>query len=128
MVRCPYDTKQKDMILAVVRKENHEFTIKDIYAKIDDIGLTTVYRTVLKLLNEGYLSKRIGKDNVIYYQYLVKCNHDNHFYLKCDICGNLMHIDCDCIKELSDHIFTEHHFIPNRERIIISGVCKKCKK
>ena len=127
-MRSSYDTKQKEMILDVIKKEKHEFTVKDIYEKIDNIGLTTVYRMVLKLVNEGYLSKSVGKDNVTYYQYLEKCMEDNHFYLKCDICGNLMHIDCDCIKELSNHIFVKHHFTPNRERIIISGVCEKCKK
>ena len=127
-MRSSYDTKQKEMILDVIKKEKHEFTVKEIYEKIDGIGLTTIYRMVLKLVDEGYLSKTIGKGNVTYYQYLEKCMEDNHFYLKCDICGNLMHIDCDCIKELSNHILVNHHFTPNKERIIISGVCEKCKK
>ena len=62
-----------------------------------------------------------------YYQYLGKCNHENHFYLKCDKCGEMKHIDCDCILELSEHIHKEHKFIPNKEKIIINGICNKCK-
>ena len=52
--------------------------------------------------------------------------HENHFYLKCNNCGNMIHIDCDCIGDLTDHIYKEHKFIPTKEHIIISGLCEKC--
>ena len=122
-----YSTKQKDIILNVIEKQKHEFTIKDIYNEISDrVGLTTIYRLVDKLVDENVLNKYISKDNVTYYQYLKKCDEDNHFYLKCDKCGDLVHIDCDCIKDLSNHILKEHKFKPNKDKIIINGMCNKC--
>ena len=123
-----YNTKQKDLILNVIKKEKKEFTIKDIYSKLDGIGLTTIYRLVDKLVDEGRISKTIGKDNQTYYQYLEECNEDNHFYLKCDNCGSMIHIDCDCIGDLSKHISDEHNFKLNENNIIINGICKKCNK
>jgi Fe2+ or Zn2+ uptake regulation protein len=77
-----YNTKQKDLILNVIKKEKKEFTIKDIYSKLDGIGLTTIYRLVDKLVEDKVLNKSISKDNITYYQYLEKCEHENHFYLK----------------------------------------------
>lgn len=125
----PYNTKQKDIILDIIKKEKKEFTVKDIYDKVKNkTGLTTVYRLVDKLVDEGRLSKNISKDNVTYYQYLEECNHDNHFYLKCESCGNMIHVDCDCIGDLTKHIFNEHKFNLSHDHIIINGLCSNCSK
>ena len=124
-----YNTKQKDKILSVIKNIKNEFTIKDIYEKLEgQIGLTTIYRYIDKLVNDGIVNKTISDDNVTYYQYLEKCDHDNHFYLKCEICKDMKHIDCDCINELYNHIKDEHSFKLNKEKIIINGICKKCLK
>lgn len=124
-----YNTKQKDVILNAIKHQRQEFTINDIYNQIKDkAGLTTIYRLVDKLVLDGRLSKYIGKDNTTYYQYLEECDEDNHFYLKCEYCGDMVHIDCDCIEDLSSHIFKKHKFKPNKEHIIINGICEKCIK
>ena len=124
-----YNTKQKDLILNSIKNQKQEFTIKDIYNIVKkETGLTTIYRLVDKLVQDGRLSKYIGKDNSTYYQYLEECNKENHFYLKCDKCGKIVHIDCNCIEEMTSHIFKKHKFKPNREQVIINGICKDCIK
>ena len=37
-----YNTKQKNNILDLIKSENKGFTIKDIYNKLDNVGLTTI--------------------------------------------------------------------------------------
>ena len=124
-----YSTKQKNKIIDVIKKQKGEFTIKDIYNNIkDDVGLTTIYRLVDKLIKEGSLIKNISEDNITYYQYLAKCMEENHFYLKCDKCGKVIHIDCDCISDLSKHILNDHKFTLSKEHIFINGICNKCIK
>ena len=124
-----YNTKQKDLILSVIKKHEHEFTVKDIYNEVkNETGLTTIYRLVDKLSLEGHLNRRISNENVVYYQYLEQCNSDEHFYLKCDSCGLLMHVDCSCINDLSNHLYKEHDFVLNKENIVINGLCKNCRK
>ena len=123
-----YNTKQKGNILNTIKSFNHEFTVKELHDKLDSIGLTTVYRLVDKLVEEGTIKKTIGKDNNTYYQYLGVCEHKNHFYLKCEKCSKLEHVDCDCIINLWDHINKEHGFNPSNDQIIIGGICKKCNK
>lgn len=123
-----YNTKQKELILSIIKKKKHEFRVKDLYNDLNkEIGLTTIYRQIDKLVNEGRINKNINKDNITYYQYLEECNKKNHFYLKCDKCGNMTHIDCDCIEQLSNHIVKEHQFNLNKDCIIINGICKRCK-
>ena len=122
-----YNTKQKDLILKIIKKQQKEFTIKDIYNELNKkVGLTTIYRLVDKLIDENILNKYISRDNITHYQYLKECEEENHFYLKCDKCGELVHIDCDCIGDLSNHIIKKHKFKPNKDHIIITGYCEKC--
>ena len=124
-----YKTKQKDLILDVVKKKNNEFTIKDIYDDLhSQVGLTTIYRFIDKLVSDNLVTKIIDENNITYYQYLEKCEEDNHFYLKCENCKEIKHIDCDCIKQLYNHINNEHRFKLNKEKIIINGICSKCNK
>ena len=124
-----YNTKQKDLILDIIKNKKTSFTIKDIYNDLNkEVGLTTIYRFIEKLEKDNLVTKEINEDNITYYQYLERCNHDNHFYLKCEKCKNVIHIDCDCINELYNHIKNEHEFKLNKEKIIINGICKKCIK
>ena len=124
-----YNTKQKELILDIIKKQKKEFTVKDIYSEIKSkTGLTTVYRLIDKLVKEKVITKTIDKDNKTKYQYLEKCEEENHFYLKCNNCKTMQHVDCDCIKDLSNHILKNHKFLPDNENIIINGICKKCQK
>ena len=123
-----YNTKQKDKILDTIKKHKSEFTIKDIYKELnEEVGLTTIYRMIDRLVIDKVVNKYIGIDNITYYQYLEECDKDNHFFLKCDTCGNIEHVDCDCIEDLSTHIEKNHKFFL-KDNIIINGVCKKCMK
>ena len=129
IMRTVYSTKQKEKILDRIKRQEQEFTIKSLYEGLEkEIGLTTIYRFIDKMLEEGTLKKITGKGTQVFYQYLKKCPKENHFYLKCDQCGEMIHVDCDCIKELSSHIDKEHSFQLKEENIMIKGTCKKCLK
>jgi len=123
-----YETKQKDLILDVIKKQKKEFLIKDIYKELkDQVGLTTIYRLIEKLEEDNLINKTIKPNNTTYYEYIEKCEEDNHFYLKCNKCGTLTHVDCDCINDLYNHVYKEHDFTLDKEKIIIKGICKNCK-
>ena len=124
-----YNTKQKELILNIIKKQQKEFTVKDIYNELNNkTGLTTVYRLIDRLVDDNIIKKTIGKDNKTKYQYLEKCEEENHFYLKCNKCNIIQHVDCDCIKDLSNHILKNHEFNAEKENIIINGICKNCQK
>ncbi len=129
MSRGNYHTKQKKVIYDLIENMNCAFTVKDIYQKVSsDISSATVYRFIDQLVSDGVLSKYEGKDHSIYYQYIKHCDCLNHVYLRCDKCGSLVHVECDFMEELSEHIFYHHQFFPNKDHIIINGICKNCLK
>lgn len=123
-----YSTKQRHIILAKIKEQSKSFTAKELYESLGGkIGLTTIYRTIEKLSNEGVLLKTT-RDNTAEYQYLAPCDEEDHFFLKCERCGALEHIDCKKIHGLTKHIIKEHHFRPIKAHIVIDGLCAKCSK
>ncbi len=123
-----YNTKQKDLVINEIKKHK-DFAINDIYDALKGkVGLTTIYRQIDKMIKEGTINKFVGKDNITYYQYLEECDKENHFFLKCEVCGDVEHVDCDCINELSEHILDNHNFKLDKNNLIINGVCDKCSK
>ena len=121
-----YHTKQKDIILDIIKKENSRFRVDDIYKKTSGVGLTTVYRYINTLVDNGIIKKEIDNDNQVYYYYLSECTCINHVYLKCDKCGKIIHVDCDYIDKVYKHILEEHKFITNMKDLVISGRCQDC--
>lgn len=123
-----YKTKQKEEILDIIKQQKNDFSIQDIYNELNHkVGLTTIYRYIDKLLNEKRLNKYISNNNTAYYQYLEKCEEENHFYLRCEKCKELIHIDCNCVNDLFKHIKNKHNFKANNENVIVNGICSKCK-
>ena len=128
MTRGNYNTKQKSNILNIISNMRSQFTVKDVYALVsNNTSLTTIYRFIDRLVNDGVIEKIIGSDGDTYYQYMEKCDC-NHFYLRCDVCGKLEHVECSFVEELEKHIKNDHKFYLNREHIIMNGICRDCYK
>lgn len=127
MLRSKYNTKNKEELLKIIKTQKKDFTISDIHKENKNIGLTTIYRYVDELIEDGRIEKIVDENKKTKYQYLEKCQNKNHFYLKCNTCGRVTHIDCECIEELSNHILNKHHFLTDQKNIIIKGTCQNCK-
>ena len=57
-----YNTKQKEMIRSIIEEQLNEFTVKDIHEGLKEtVGLTTIYRVIDKMVEEGHLKKTISK-------------------------------------------------------------------
>jgi Fur family ferric uptake transcriptional regulator len=122
-----YNTKQRQKILDLIQSQGVDFTAKDLYESAGhEIGLTTIYRCIESLEAEGIILRLSQENNTARYQYVEPCKHSDHFYLKCDRCGKLTHIDCEKTAGLTEHIAKEHHFLPTDTHIIISGHCASC--
>lgn len=131
IMRTKYKTNNKENILKYIKSLNKSFCVKDLYELMinnnENIGLTTIYRYLDELCKKELLKKNVNDDNIVMYQYLEECNHDNHFNLQCRVCGKLYHVDCDCIKDICAHLNKKHNFIIDTKNILIPGVCDNCK-
>ena len=126
-----YRTKQRDAVVDILRKNGDKhITVDEILLQAgESVGRTTVYRCLEKLEKEGKVRKYLagGKESSCY-QYIgedTPCNE--HFHLKCEQCGKLLHIECEHLSTLADHIDAEHGFSINGLKTVLYGVCDGCK-
>lgn len=127
-----YKTKQKSCILDCIMKHTDSYvTIQQISDYLDEmgdkVGLTTIYRNLDRLVEEKQIAK-VSIDGISGTCYKVLSEQDEKvlFYLKCETCGKLVHIDCPELEHLYHHLSEEHHIEINPGKTMFYGKCEKC--
>ena len=130
-----YKTKQRRAILdfLIENKESH-VTVSRISDHLREegtqVGVTTIYRHLDKLLEQGLVRKyTVDGSTSACFQYsdpMDACSE--HFHLKCERCGKLMHLSCDHVAEMCGHIYEQHGFRINLCRTVLYGICEECLK
>ncbi|MDR2537861.1 MAG: transcriptional repressor [Treponema sp.] len=93
------------------------------------IGQTTIYRQLEKLVSLGSIRKYThGEGDGACYQYVANSACVEHFHLKCEDCGELIHLDCELLDEIKRHLLTEHEFQINALKTVFYGKCGKCRQ
>ncbi len=134
MARTQYRTKQQDLILAYLRTiPSKHFTAEDLKEHFESkqikLGAATIYRQLDKLVSEGKLQKYlIDEHSATCFEYIEEqCNPlEQHFHLKCEVCGALIHLACDELNDIKTHLEKEHGFILNPFKTVFYGTCPKC--
>ena len=136
MQKAAYKTKQQDLLFSYLNEmQGKHFTAEDVRTHFAEknisIGIATIYRQLEKLVAEGKIQKYfIDEHSAACFEYAgEKCNpEEQHFHLKCEVCGKLIHMECEEVEELSEHLKTEHGFALNPFRTVFYGICKDCQK
>ncbi len=92
----------------------------------ENVGLTTVYRNLDKLVASGEVKKFSGEGRACFGFAGSGCSH--HFHLKCSGCGKLLHIECDHIERLAEHVKDHHGFCVDNTKTVLYGLCGDCAR
>ena len=130
MARNVYMTAGKKRLIDFMtdNKDRH-FSVDEIAEELPGVGKSSVYRMVSKLHQEGVL-RRFETDGMssFVYQYVEQdeaCEH--HFHLKCADCGRIIHMECDELEKVKNHIEAEHGFSIGVKNSMIYGICQDCR-
>jgi len=129
-----YKTRQRQAILDYLtcEREGH-LTAKQIAAHFAQsgapIGLTTIYRRLEELERLGKVRRYHADGDGACFQ-LIDENGGccEHFHLKCEVCGRLLHMECDYLEGIAHHIEEEHGFLVNPSKLLLYGVCEECRE
>ncbi len=128
-----YKTKQKSLIESMISADDGiHYTVDSLTdalnLKGESVGRTTVYRCLENMVKDGKVRKYVRQSGEsACYQYISSTNDcKEHFHLKCEKCGKLIHVDCEHMNELSTHIEKEHAFAVDRLKTVLYGVCGEC--
>lgn len=126
-----YRTNQRKIILQFLTASlGGHLTADGVFSALKKnghvVGKATIYRYLDKLTNEGRLRKYASLDGgSAGYEYVKEaCAGHNH--LKCDSCGKLLHLECEDVSKLYQHIDKVHGFKVDRARTVFLGLCCEC--
>ena len=132
--RKPYNTKTRQAILEYLMKQsNTTVSVADIEAYLKENGITvnttTVYRYLDKLCNEHVVMKYPDlKSDKAVFQFAGEDQHcAHHLHLKCIKCGKIIHLDCDFMDQLKEHLYSDHGFHLQCSGDMLHGICQDCE-
>ena len=50
------------------------------------------------------------------------------YHCRCEQCGKLIHLHCEELDDINQHLESEHGFLVNPFRTVFYGVCAECQK
>ena len=135
MSKVTYNTKQKQIIYDfLLNNRDTLLTCDEISDALKEsgtpVGKATLYR-FLDLLVSSADARKVMDENkkCAAYQLLDKdLNCDGHMHLKCTSCGSLVHLGCEFMHSVGEHILEHHQFKIDNSKTLIYGVCSKCSE
>ncbi|QSX05856.1 transcriptional repressor [Sedimentibacter sp. zth1] len=129
-----YNTKSKKIILQYLKSNTENtVTVDDIKEYLDSVensvNVTTIYRYLNKLFKEHYIMKYtgdLGKKATYRYVGTDSACHE-HLHLQCSECGKIIHLNCEYMDKMIQHISNNHDFKIKFENTILFGKCKQCE-
>ena len=131
-----YKTKQREVLLSYLKDTSgRHITAGDVceYFKKQGspIGQATVYRQLESLVDEGIVNKyNIDANSPACFEYMGENAHEGKevcFHAKCEECGKLIHLHCEEIIKIKDHLFEDHGFMLDSKRTVFYGLCEECR-
>jgi Fur family transcriptional regulator, ferric uptake regulator len=114
-------TPQREQVLDAVRSLGHA-TPEQICESIDDVDITTVYRT-LELLEQIGLVRHahLGHGAPSY-----RPAEDDHIHVVCHACGSVVDADPALVEPLAQHLLADDGFVLDRAHFTVFGRCRRC--
>lgn len=132
--KTTYRTRAQEELLAFLKKSpgrHHTAAeIKEHFAQQEaSIGTATIYRQLERFVEEGSVRKYvIGPGDPVCYAYVEDQQCASHFHCKCEVCGKLIHLDCDELREIRTHLLEDHGFAWDTTKTVFYGICDQCRK
>lgn len=118
-------TKQRVILLEILDKVQKPITIEEIRLHIKgDINVTTIYRSLKRLVDVGIIYQTDFRDGVSYFEFQ---GDNHHHHITCVECKSRDHIDI-CITDESLSIAEKKGYSVTNHIFELFGLCKECSK
>lgn len=128
-----YSTKARKYILDFLEARGEKAVsaadiINHLNEKNAGVNPATVYRCLNRLSAEHRVLK-ITEEKTQKSVYRLIGNNRNcneHIHIKCTRCGKVMHLECEFMKEIKEHLLKSHGFALRCEGSVLYGLCRDC--
>jgi Fur family ferric uptake transcriptional regulator len=121
-------TRQRAAVRAVFAGLDGFHSAQEVHALLrsagDPVGLSTVYRAVQSLADDGELdSIRTDSGEALYR----RCSRQHHHHLVCRACGRTVEVEGPAVERWADRVAAEHGFADVSHTLEIFGTCAECR-
>ncbi len=89
----------------------------------ENVGLSTVYRTLQTLADNGDVDMLRTEDGEAIYR---RCSTTHHHHLVCRSCGRTVEVEGPTVERWSDSVAADHGFTDVSHTLEIFGTCPRC--
>ena len=122
-----HSSKRQHILQTFLNNERH-LSAEDLFQLVKqehpDIGYTTVYRTLKLIVESGIAQTLDFNDGVRRFER--KIGREYHAHFICNQCGTQFEVFDKNIEGLSSRLAQSQGFLPQKHRLEIFGLCKKC--
>lgn len=123
--------QRRAIVDIIVESERKHLTAEEIYDLVKvgcpEIGLATVYRTILLLEEMGVIYKLDLNDGCSRYELANENETHRHHHLVCNKCGKVSEVEDDLLEELENEVEVKYGFKIEDHSVKFFGVCRECK-
>lgn len=121
-------TTQRQIILEELSKVKTHPTASELYdmvrKRLPRIGLGTVYRNLELMAESGMILKiEVGGT-----QKRFDANTEEHYHIRCSVCGRVDDIDVPVVKELVAQAAESSSYLIEGHHVEFTGICSECQK
>lgn len=114
----------------IVNNEGKHLSTEEVYFEVKkqcpEIGLATVYRTMLLLEEMQVLQKHHFDDGRYRYELRHPEEDHHHHHLICTHCGKVIEVEEDLLEKLEHNIEEKYNFKILDHRVKFMGCCQDC--
>lgn len=124
--------QRRAIVDTIIDSEGKHLTAEEIYDEVKkscpEIGLATIYRTILLLEEIGIVSKLHLNDGCSRYELVHSDEGHRHHHLICNRCNAVIEVEDDLLDELEDEVKTKYGFNIIDHSVKFYGYCKQCQE
>ncbi|MFT8348207.1 Fur family transcriptional regulator [Clostridium saccharoperbutylacetonicum] len=123
--------QRRSIVDTIIENEGQHLTAEEIYDKVKkscpEIGLATVYRTILLLEELGVISRLELNDGCNRYEIMHSNETHRHHHLVCNNCHKVLEVQDDLLEDLEAAIEKQYKFKILDHSVKFYGICDECQ-
>lgn len=124
--------QRRSIVDTIIVNEGKHLTAEEIYDEVKkscpEIGLATVYRTILLLEELGIISRLDLNDGCSRYEMVHSNETHRHHHLICNICHSVSEVQDDLLDDLEANIQKDYKFKILDHSVKFYGICGDCQE
>jgi Fur family ferric uptake transcriptional regulator len=120
-------TRQRKAVSAALESVDDFRSAQEIHDLLrrrrDNVGLTTVYRTLQALADAGEIDVLRSADGESLYR---RCSTGHHHHLVCRSCGRTVEVEGPTVERWAERVAGEHGYVEVSHTLEIFGTCGSC--